>query len=110
MDIKSLNGKFTNVKVIKELAVKAGTTVSRNPEIDATDLDGEAVMMNMEKGQYFMMNEVGSRIWEIIDEPTKVSLVIETLIKEFEVDKEECEKTVINFLSELSYAELIKVS
>ena len=24
-------------------------------------------MMNLDKGQYFMMNEVGSRIWELIE-------------------------------------------
>lgn len=110
MDIKGLNEKFVKAKTIKELEVRLETTIKRNPEIDAADLDGEVVMMNMEKGQYFMMNEIGSRIWEIIQEPTMVSLVIDKLLGEFQVDKEECEKTVIDFLNELSYADLIKIS
>lgn len=110
MVIKNLNEKFANAKIIKDLGIKLDATILRNPDIDATDLDGEVVMMNMEKGQYFMMNEVGSRIWEIIEEPVNVTSVIDTLLGEFEVNKEECEETVIDFLNKLRYADLIKVS
>lgn len=110
MDIKNLNEKFSNAKRIKDTQVKLNNIISRNPEIDATDLDGEVVMMNMEKGQYFMMNEVGSRIWEIIEEPMKISELIDTLLGEFEVERDECENTVMEFLNDLSYGDLIKVS
>lgn len=34
--------------------MKLETVVERNHEIDASDLDGEKVMMDLEKGQYFM--------------------------------------------------------
>ncbi|MEG2017876.1 MAG: lasso peptide biosynthesis PqqD family chaperone [Clostridium sp.] len=107
--MKNLNEKFVNAKKIKETSVSEDMVISRNPEIDATDLDGEVVMMNMEKGQYFMMNEVGSRIWELIEEPIKVDAVVNKLLQEFEVEKEECEKTVIEFINELTYADLIQV-
>lgn len=107
MDMKKFNERFINSKKGK---IQLENAILRNPDIDATDLDGEVVMMNMEKGQYFMMNEVGSRIWEIIEEPVKVTSVIDTLLGEFEVNKEECEETVIDFLNKLSYADLIKVS
>ncbi|MDU4892509.1 MAG: lasso peptide biosynthesis PqqD family chaperone [Clostridium sp.] len=110
MDIKNLNEKFSNAKRIKDTQVKLNNIISRNPEIDATDLDGEVVMMNMEKGQYFMMNEVGSRIWEIIEEPMKISELIDALLGEFEVERDECENTVMEFLNDLSYGDLIKVS
>ena len=80
MDMKKLNERFVNSK---KGNIQLENAISRNPEIDATDLDGEVVMMNLEKGQYFMMNEVGSRIWEIINEPIKVSSVINKLLEEF---------------------------
>ncbi|MPQ44225.1 lasso peptide biosynthesis PqqD family chaperone [Clostridium tarantellae] len=81
--------------------------VIQNKEIDATDLNGEKVMMNLDKGQYFMLNEVASRIWDITDEPTKVSEIISTLLEEYEIDNETCEKTVIEFLSKLNNVDLI---
>ena len=79
-------------------------------EIDDTDLDGEKVMMNLDKGEYFMMNEVGSRIWDIIIEPINVKGIIEALLSEYEVDEETCTDTVIEFLGRLNNAELISIS
>ena len=56
-----------------------------------------------------MMNEVGSRIWELIDGNTSIVNIIETLTNEYEVDEETCENTVMEFLGRLKDAELIKV-
>ena len=83
--------------------------VYKNKEIDDVDLDGEKVMMNLDKGQYFMMNEVGSRIWELIEGNTSIVNIIETLTNEYQVDEETCENTVMEFLGRLKDAELIKV-
>ena len=86
------------------------TVINKNLEIDDTDLDGEKVMMNLDKGEYFMMNEVGSRIWEIISEPINVKEIISTLRNEYEVDEETCKDTVIEFLGRLDNADLISIN
>ena len=67
-------------------------------------------MMNLDKGEYFMMNEVGSRIWEIISEPVNVKGIIDTLRSEYEVDEETCKDTVVEFLGRLNNADLISIS
>lgn len=107
LDFKKFSGKVGKVK--KDYGVNLDSVVSKNEEIDDTDLDGEKVMMNLDKGQYFMMNEVGSRIWELIDGNTSIVNIIETLTNEYEVDEETCENTVMEFLGRLKDAELIKV-
>ena len=84
--------------------------VTGGASIDDTDLDGEKVMMNLDKGEYFMMNEVGSRIWEIISEPVNVKGIIDTLRSEYEVDEETCKDTVVEFLGRLNNADLISIS
>ena len=61
---KKSTGKVGKLK--RDLRINLDTIINKNLEIDDTDLDGEKVMMNLERGEYFMMNEVGSRIWEII--------------------------------------------
>ena len=61
-----------NLKLVNK--IELGTKVRKNQDIDDTDLDGEKVMMNIDKGEYFMMNEVGSRIWELIEEPKLVKV------------------------------------
>ena len=80
------------------------TVVERNHEIDASDLDGEKVMMDLEKGQYFMLNGVGGDIWDLIEKPMSVQGIIKELMKQYEVSQEECESAVKDFLLVMIHA------
>ena len=108
INFKKSTGKVGKLK--RDLRINLDTIINKNLEIDDTDLDGEKVMVNLEKGEYFMMNEVGSRIWEIISEPINVKGIVDTLRSEYEVDEETCKDTVIEFLGRLDYADLISIS
>lgn len=108
INFKKSTGKIGKVK--KDYGINLETVINKNLEIDDTDLDGEKVMMNLDKGEYFMMNEVGSRIWEIISEPINVKEIISTLRNEYEVDEETCKDTVIEFLGRLGNADLISIN
>ncbi|GIM27393.1 hypothetical protein CPJCM30710_00590 [Clostridium polyendosporum] len=90
--------------------INLNTTVGKIYDIDVTDLNGEKVMMNLESGQYFVLNDVGSRIWELIEAPITVNEVINKLLDEYDVDYKSCEEAVIAFLTRMNYAELIKIS
>ncbi|MEQ8156859.1 MAG: lasso peptide biosynthesis PqqD family chaperone [Clostridiaceae bacterium] len=92
------------------MMIDKNTIVSILGDIDVTDLNGEKVMMNFESGQYFVLNDVASRIWELIESPIIVNEVINSLLKEYDIDNKSCETAVINFLSRLDYAKLICVS
>ena len=107
INFKKSTGKIGRIK--RDYGINLDTIINKNLEIDDTDLDGEKVMMNLDKGEYFMMNEVGSRIWDIIIEPINVKGIIEALLSEYEVDEETCTDTVIEFLGRLNNAELIRI-
>lgn len=83
--------------------------VKANKDIDATDLDGEKVMMNLELGKYFALNQVGSRIWEMVESEITVKDIVETLLNEYDVDKETCEHSVSKYLEVLEKEELIEI-
>lgn len=108
INFKKSTGKIGKIK--RDYGMNLDTVINKNLEIDDTDLDGEKVMMNLDKGEYFMMNEVGSRIWEIINEPINVKTIIDTLRCEYEVDEETCKDTVVEFLGRLNNADLISIS
>ena len=105
---KKSTGKVGKLK--RDLRINLDTIINKNLEIDDTDLDGEKVMMNLEKGEYFMMNEVGSRIWEIISKPINVKDRINTIRSEYEVEEKTCKCTGIVFLTGLNHAKLISIS
>ena len=96
------------MKLVEKISME--TLVSQKENIDASELDGEKVMMNFEKGKYFVMNDIGSRIWDILNTPTSVNKIVLILLSEYDVDQETCEKTVIEFLERVYDEELINVN
>jgi Coenzyme PQQ synthesis protein D (PqqD) len=54
-----------------------------------------------EHGKYLGLNEVGRRVWELIETPRDVADVCRTLETEFDVAPEICRAEVETFLNEL---------
>ena len=90
--------------------IEINSIVSRRQDIDTTDLDGDKVMMDLEKGQYFALNSVASTIWDEIENPIEVNEIVNKLLKEYEVEREECEKSVLEFLEGLNNASLLSTN
>ena len=87
---------------MKTKEITAETVISQIEEIVASDIDGETVMMSVENGKYYGLDDIGSRIWELIERPVKVSDLVNTLLERFDVDRETCEKDVLEFLNGLN--------
>lgn len=81
--------------------------VKRNDELIVASIDGELVMLSVEKGQYFGIEGVGTRIWELLESPKTEDSIIESIIEEFEVDEATCRRDVVDFLDRMLEMELI---
>ena len=89
--------------------ITCDSTISQIEDIVASDIDNEKVMMSIEKGQYFGLEPTGSRIWEMIETPVRVSDIIDTLLGQYDVDRETCERDLLAFLGELDEAGIIQI-
>ena len=76
----------------------------------SSDLGGETVILHMGEGVYFGLDEVGTSIWKLIQEPTQVAEVCDRLRVEYEVEAGRCEDAVLRLLREMSGAGLIEVT
>ncbi|AKA67165.1 lasso peptide biosynthesis PqqD family chaperone [Clostridium scatologenes] len=85
------------------------TVIIQKTGLDTTNMDGEIVMMDIDRGKYYCFNEVGSRIWELIERKFSVRELIKVLLNEFEVDEKTCEDSVLIFLNRIYNEELISV-
>lgn len=83
--------------------------VARHEEPVAVEVDGSVVMMSIDQGMYFGLEGTGPRIWSLLEQPRTVGEVCDALVREFDIDPEECEREVIDFLEELRDAQLIRV-
>lgn len=65
------------------------------------DASKEAVLLDMQKNQFYGMNRVGVRIWELLETPLTVKELCTRLQSEFDVAPDECLSDVIGFLNSL---------
>ena len=89
--------------------ISTESIVSQTEDIVANDIDDEKVMMNVEKGQYYGLDPIGSRVWELIERPIRVSELIDALAPKYDVDRETCERDVLAFLEELREDGILRV-
>lgn len=73
-----------------------------------SEMDGEKVLMNIENGKYYNLGSIGGEIWELISKPMKVSKLINILVSQYNVNQEECEEQVLDFLELLNKQQLIQ--
>lgn len=91
----------------KKKNIQLNSVIVQKKELDTANMDGEIVMMNMDKGKYYGLNSIGSRIWELIEESIVVTELISQLTKEFNVDANVCKDNVLLFLNRLYDEEII---
>lgn len=84
------------------------TVIQRSSELLSSELDEETVMMDIETGDYYGLNNVGSRIWAHSENPVSVSELCEKLQGEFEVPADQCQSDVLDFLKELEERKVIQ--
>ena len=82
-------------------------TIVMKKKLNVTELAGEKVMIDFETGKYFLVKGVGNDIWDMLEEETTPAIIIDKLLMEYDVSAEECEKSVMDFLSKLQELEFI---
>lgn len=98
------------MNIIDEDMITLDTVVTKTGDLLSSKIDEETVLMSFRNNEYYGMNKAGSRIWQIIEEPTPVKVIIQALIREFDVDIQVCQSDVIEYLNMLLSKKLISVS
>ena len=82
-------------------------TIKLKKNLNVTDLSGEKVMIDFESGKYFMIKGAGNDIWDLIQNEITVEEIVDRLLAEYDVSREECEKSVEEFIEKLKELEFI---
>jgi hypothetical protein len=75
----------------------------------SSDLGEEVVILHLKNGVYYGLDEVGARIWNLIQEPKAVNEIRDVLLDEYEVEPESCERDLLALLEELAAENLVEV-
>ena len=83
--------------------------IAQGKQQSSTLLDGKAVLMSVDNGKYYKLDDIGTRIWALIETPTTVGEVCDRLVQEFQVEYATCEPDVHVLLNRLLKNHLIRV-
>ncbi len=71
---------------------------------------GEAVLLDPSEGVVFVLNEVGLRIWSLLDEPQPPAELARQICEEYSVPPEQVTGDVTAFLEALQERGLVEVA
>ncbi len=89
-------------------SIDLNAKIVRNLEIVSSSMDSDTVMLSIEMGEYYGTNPVGSRIWELLEQPCTPVGICDILVEEYNVPVEECRQDVLDFVGQLFEKKLVK--
>ncbi|MFC1628296.1 PqqD family protein [Gemmatimonadota bacterium] len=81
-----------------------------NDDIVFRDLDGEVVLLNLESGTYFGLDQVGTRIWALLQQHETLHDVHTAILNEFDVESDHCERDLLDLVARLDEHGLVEIS
>ena len=83
--------------------------ISASPNQVSGVLNGETVLLSSTTDIYYGLGEVGSRIWELIQQRKRISEICTQIACEFEVEAEVCQRDARELIQKLVEADLVKL-
>jgi hypothetical protein len=78
-----------------------------SPEVISQEVSGETVLLDLESENYFGLDEVGTRIWQLIKETNDLAAIYQTLLTEYDVSEERLQHDLDTLLGEISQLGLV---
>lgn len=73
-------------------------------------IDGQAIIIDLKENTFNILNDVATRIWELVDGRTKVKEIVDKIYKEFEVSRDRLEKDCLVLVNQMMDRGLITLS
>lgn len=81
----------------------------RNSNIETAEMGEEVGMLNVETGNYYILNEIGTDIWALLETPTTFEQLVNQLLSIYTIDYDTCERESLSFLEEMINNKLIQL-
>jgi len=79
-------------------------------QVAARVIDGQAIIITPLSGEIRILNEVGTRIWELADGRHSAEQIVAILMSEYAVSRDEAERDVIEFIEGLAAKQILVLS
>jgi hypothetical protein len=73
------------------------------------DLAGEAVILDLESGLYYGLNETGTRMWSLLVQHQQVEPAFSSLLEEYDAPREQLQEELWGFVETLASRKLLEI-
>lgn len=85
------------------------STVTVPERVLFRDLAGEAVLLDLDSGLYFGLNETGTRMWSLLVHHHQIEPALCSLLEEYEAPREQLQAEFLEFVETLSSRKLLEI-
>ena len=71
------------------------------------EVDGQMVALDVSRGICFGLNQVATRIWNLLDGSTSVDAIIDSLLEVYDVDPAVCREETFDLFAQLEAKHLV---
>jgi len=82
-------------------------TVKISANVLFQQINNECVLLDMDSEQYFGLDDVGARMWQILSENEDTEKVVTLLLAEYDIDEATLRQDLLNLIAELGNVKLI---
>ena len=76
----------------------------------STRLGDEVVILGLRNSEYYGLSDVGVRIWELLQTPQTLSVIVDTVVAEYDVDRERAAADLTTLLEDLQARGLVAIT
>ena len=79
------------------------------PEQVSSDVAGETVILELGRGVYYGLADVGARVWELLRETRSVGEIRDVVVSEYDVEVERAGDDLLRLLADMQTRGLVEV-
>lgn len=81
--------------------------ITISEEALSQEVNGETVILDLKSESYFGLDEVGTRVWQLLQEHGDVQIAFDAMLEEFDVDANTLASDMKNLIDDLIEKDLI---
>jgi hypothetical protein len=83
--------------------------VQRSANQVACDMGSEVVILDLTSGMYYGLDDLGARIWSLIEHPASLGTIRDAIMTDYDVDAATCERDILTFVQQMKSVGLVEI-
>lgn len=84
--------------------------IELSPDVLSQEVSGETVLLDIRSESYFGLDQVGTRIWELMQEKGDLETIFKAMLDEYDVEPGQLESDLSELVEKLAKAGLVQTT